>query len=183
MRLGREALNEAGIDTLGPVEAEAIECERDKPIRFQVRFHPMPDIRLPEISSLKIDTGDTDPRGQISVRLLELVPFEVPGELVRDELALDGIHGEEPGSAEWEAAGDRIRLMLILKRIAKQEGIEVDEADLKCRIDEKTKEFGMTVKALEAELAKGGGMQRLSDMLLAESTLDYLLERNQNGVS
>jgi hypothetical protein len=36
-------------------------------------------------------------------------------------------------------------------------------------------------EALQKELTKGGGLERLRDMLLAESTLDYLIEKT--GVS
>ena len=90
-----------------------------------------------------------------------------------------GVHGTngEPGTAAWRAASDRIRLLLILKRIARQEGIEVDEKDVNRRIAAKAEEFGTTVKALHAKLTQGDGMQRLKDMLLAESTLDYVLEQ------
>jgi FKBP-type peptidyl-prolyl cis-trans isomerase (trigger factor) len=97
---------------------------------------------------------------------------------VRDELDLDGMGETAPGSAEWKVASDRIRLMLILKQIARQEGIEVDEKDVKARITEKAVEFGSTKELLQSELEQGGGMQRLRDMLIAESTLDYLLEKN-----
>ena len=83
--------------------------------------------------------------------------------------------------SEWQAASERIRLMLILKQIARQEGIEVDETDVNNRIAEKAEEFGTTKKALQAELEKGGGMERLREMLLAESTLEYLVERNRQG--
>lgn len=178
-RLGRQAVREAGIEALGPVEAEEIECVRDQIFRAKLRFHPMPKIDLPDISRLITDDGGTDPRDQISLRLLDLVSFDIPDGLVKDELALDGIDSDEPGSAEWKAARDRIKLMLILKQIARQEGIEVDDADVKNRIVEKAKEFGTTKKSLQAELEKGGGMQRLRDMLLAESTLEYLMERNR----
>ena len=68
--------------------------------------------------------------------------------------------------------------MLILKQIARQEGIEVNEADVNNRIDEKAEEFGTEKKSLQAELEQVGGMQRLRDMLLAESTLEYLMEKN-----
>jgi FKBP-type peptidyl-prolyl cis-trans isomerase (trigger factor) len=176
-RLGREAVREVGVDPLGPVQAEEISCERDKPFRFQVRFYPMPDLELPDLGSLKIDADGADPRDQISVRLLELIPFEVPDELVKEELLLDGVDGADPGCPEWKAATDRIRLMLILKRIAQQEGIDVDEQDVNARIAEKALEFGVTKQSLQEDLAKGGGMQRLRDMLLFESTLEYLLEK------
>lgn len=178
-RIGLEAVREAGIEVLGPVEAEELECARDQVFRARLRFHPMPAIDLPDITSLKIDGEGVDPRDQISLRLLHLVNFDIPGDLVKDELDLDGLGETAPGDAEWQAASDRIRLMLILKQIARHEGIEVDEADVSTRIAEKAKEFGTTVTSLRQELEKGGGLGRLRDMLIAESTLDYLLEKNK----
>ncbi len=178
-RLGREALREAGIEALGPVEAEEIECEKDKRFRFRVRFHALPEFSLPDLSNLLIRQEGVDPRDQISHRLLDLVRFDVPDELVKDELTMDGINGGETGSPEWKAASDRIRLMLILKRIARQEGIEVDETDVVKRIAEKAREFETTIKRLQAELEKGGGKERLRDLLVAERTFEYLLENAQ----
>jgi FKBP-type peptidyl-prolyl cis-trans isomerase (trigger factor) len=178
-RLAREAVRKNGIEVLGPVEAEEIECAKGQTFRARLRFHPMPNIELPDITSLKIDDEGVNPRDQISVRLLELVNFGVPDKLVKDELDLDGIGDTPSGGAEWKAASDRIRLLLILKQIACQEGIEVDEADVNNRIAEKAKEFGTTITSLQKELEKGGGLQRLRNMLIAESTLDYLLEKNK----
>jgi FKBP-type peptidyl-prolyl cis-trans isomerase (trigger factor) len=174
-RLGRDAVRETGIEALGPVEAEAIECVKAKPFRFQVRFHPMPEIALPDIGSLKKDDDSIDARDWISRRLLDLVHFEFPDELVKNELALDGIAGGDLRSPEWKAAEERVRLMLILKKIARQEGIEVDETDVDNRIAKKAEEFGTAKEPLQKELEEGGGMARLRDMLLAESTLDYLI--------
>jgi hypothetical protein len=139
----------------------------------------MRTIDLPDITSLKIDNEGLDPRDQISLRLLELVNFDIPGDLVKDELDLDGLGEIAPGDAEWQAASDRIRLMLILKQVARHEGIEVDEADVNTRIAEKTKEFGTTMTSLRQELEEGGGLGRLRDMLIAENTLDYMLEKNK----
>ena len=178
-RLGSEAVREAGIEALGPVEAEEIECVKSQVFRAKLRFHPMPKFNLPDISCLKIDEASHDPRDQLSLRLLELVSFDVPDRLVKDELALDGVGDSPPDSAEWKAAKDRIKLMLILKKIARQEGIEVDTTDVNDRISEKAKEFGTTKKSLQAELEKGGGRERLRDMLIAESTLEYLMERTK----
>jgi len=177
-RMGREAVREAGIETLGAVEAEEIECAQGQAFRARLRFHPMPNIDLPDINHLRCDNGGVDPRDQISLRLLELVTFDVPEKLVKDELDLDGIGEATPGSAEWKEASDRIRLMLILKQIARQEGIEVDEADVNNRIAEKAREFGTTTTSLQKELEKEGGLQRLRDILIAESTLDYLLDKS-----
>jgi FKBP-type peptidyl-prolyl cis-trans isomerase (trigger factor) len=68
--------------------------------------------------------------------------------------------------------------MLILKRIARQEGIEVGEKDVSGRIAEKAVKFGSTKELLQEKLENGGGIQRLKDMLLAESTLEHLMERS-----
>jgi len=101
------------------------------------------------------------------------VPFDVSDELVRQELAFDGLGETTPGSEVWHAATERLRLMIILKKIALQEGIEVDEEDVNRRIVEKAREFGTTVKNLQTELEEGSGIVRLRDMLVVESTLEY----------
>lgn len=177
-RMGREALHQADAEPLGPVEAVDIECVKDRPLRFKVRYYPMPEITLPEIGSFTFPDDGTDPRDMISNRLLEQVRFEVPDELIRAELG-PGVNDDvDQQGGEWKAAADRVRLMLILKRIARQEGIEVDEADVERRIAEKAVEFGAHPDTLKAEFEKGGERQRLKDMLLAESTLNFLIEKS-----
>ncbi len=176
-RLGREAVQEAGVEPLGPVEATDIECEKGKPLRFKACYLPTPEITLPDYGLLKTCDDSTDLRDQLSRKLLDLVQFDVPDEIVKAELALDGTEDSDHSSEQWNAAAERIRLMLILKKIAGTEGIEVDETDVERRIREKADEFGTKPEALRAELEKGGGLQRLKDMLLAESTLEYLMEK------
>ena len=56
--------------------------------------------------------------------------------------------------------------------------LEVDEADVERRIAEKAVEFGAHPDTLKAEFEKGNGRQRLKDMLLAESTLNFLIEKS-----
>ena len=164
---------------MGPAEAEAemIECCKGQVFRARLRFYPMPEINLPDLRSIDINCRDADPRDLISLSLLELVNFQIPDGLVREALALDGIE-VKPGSDAWQVASDQVRLMLILKRVARQEGIEVDQTDVEKRISEKAREFGTTDKSLKVELENGGGMQRLKEMLIAESTLEYILEIN-----
>jgi FKBP-type peptidyl-prolyl cis-trans isomerase (trigger factor) len=178
-RFGREAVRETGIESLGPMEAFEIECNKDQPFRARVRYLSMPEFRVPELAGLATVEDGTDALDRISRRLLELVPFEVPGELVRQELDHDGLEGCSPDSEAWRAVADRIRLMVILKKIARQEGIDVDETAVNRRIAEKAQEFGTTTGALKVELEKGGGLTRLQDMILAERTLEYLLETTQ----
>jgi predicted Na+-dependent transporter len=52
-----------------------------------------------------------------------------------------------------------------------------DEHDVNKRITEKAGEWGESQKALRSELEEGGGMARLRELLLAEKTLGYLVER------
>ena len=176
-RLVREAIHKTGEESLGPIEIGDIECGKGKPFQFTVQFWPMPAIELPDLSALSMPNDSTEPRDQISRRLLNLVSFDVPNELVRAELGAEKGESDKE-SADWKAATDRVTLMLILKRIAMKEGIEVTEADVEQRIHEKAIEFGSTPDVLRNEIEKGGARHRLKDMLLAESTLDYLVERN-----
>ena len=178
-RLGREAVQEVGVESLGPVEASDIECEKGKPFRFKAFYLPMPEITLPDYNRLKARDDSADPLDLLSRRLLDLVQFDIPDEIVREELAGEGPEDSGSSSKEWKAASERIRLMLILKKIARTEGIEIDETDIERRIREKAVEFGTQPDRLRAELEKGGGLQRLRDMLLAESTLEYLIEKTQ----
>jgi hypothetical protein len=57
--------------------------------------------------------------------------------------------------------------------VLRQEGIEVEEADRDNRTAEKAKEFGTSKEVLQKELAKGGDLGPLRDMLLAESTGEH----------
>jgi len=181
-RLGAEVASQAGVEALGPLEASEIECEKGQSFRARVRYLPLPEFRVPEPADLATPDDGTDPRDRISRRLLELAPFELPADLVRQELENDGLGESASDSDAWRAAAERVRLMVILKRIGRREGIEVDGKDVNARIAEKAVEFGTTREALREELAKGGGLQRLKDMLLAESTLEYLVE-NQGSTS
>jgi FKBP-type peptidyl-prolyl cis-trans isomerase (trigger factor) len=178
-RLCREALSQSGSESIGPVEIADIDCRKGKTFRFVARFSPMPEIELPDLGSFTIPDGSGNSRDLISGRLLEMIIFKIPDELIRAELGSEVGDEINEKSIEWKAASDRIKLMLILKKIAHQEGIEVDEADVERRIGEKAVEFGVNPYVLNAELKKGGGRQRLKDMLLAESTLDFLIEKSE----
>lgn len=178
-RFGRKTLPESGFETLGSLEASEIDCHTGKPFSAKIRYLPMPQFRLPDLADIKTEDEGADARDRISRRLLELVQFEVPDEMVHKELELDGLGQSTPDSDAWATATDRIRLMIILKRIAGQEGIMVEEMDVSKRIAEKAKEFGTTKEALQRDLEEGGGIDRLRNMLLAESTLGYLMEMNR----
>ena len=176
-RLGRQALREAEIEAAGALEISEIACIKEEPLRCTGRFIPFPAFALPDYRALAVRKDAEAPLDELSRLLLESTPFAVPAPLVRSELAVDGNADDEPGSDAWRAAEERVRMMLILKKIARTEGIEVDERDVERRIAAKAREFETTPAQLKAELEQGGGYLRLRDLLLAESTLEYLLGR------
>lgn len=175
-RFGREALQQSGSEAAGPLEVIDMECAKGKPLRFTARFLAVPDFDLPDLQSIRIPETSEDRLGELSHWLLEQVNIRLPDELVRAELAVDGMVASELESSEWAAAAERVKLMLILKKIAAREGIEVDESDIETRINAKASEFGTTVEELRTQLTKGGGRERLRDLIVAERTLEYLLE-------
>ena len=180
-RLARLTLEQAGAEAAGHLEVSEVEWEKSQLFRFKARFFPLPKFELPDSRSLRGAAENAeDPQGEMSRRLLELVDFPVPDDLVRAELALEGLSDCELGSEAWQAAAQRVKLMLILKRIAREEGIEVEEAEVDRRIEEKAAEFGTNIDTLSAELEQGGGRARLKNLLLAESVLEYLLENLQD---
>lgn len=176
-RLGKEVVRESGTEPIGPIEISDIECAKGTTFRFTARFWPMPEIEVPNLGALTVRDESPDPKDQISHRLLEQISFDVPAEAVQAELG-DDVSTADSSSAAWKEAQDRVRLLLILKKIARQEGIEVDEADVERRIEEKAVEFNLSPHTLKAEFEKGGRRQRLKDMLLAESTLNFLIEKS-----
>ncbi len=180
----RLMLEEAGMEAASPIEVSEVEWEAGQYFRFTARFLPLPEFELPDYRSLGSGSkADDDPQGALSLRLLELVSFPIPDDLVRAEFSLDGVVESEPDNEAWEAAAQRVKLMLILKRIAREKGIEVEEADVDGRIEEKAAEFGTRPETLRADLEKGGGRARLKDLLVAESVLEYLLEDLQDQLA
>jgi FKBP-type peptidyl-prolyl cis-trans isomerase (trigger factor) len=173
---GREALQQSGAEAAGPLEVSDIACAKGTPLRFIARFLALPDFDLPDLASIRIRQDCEDRLSGLSQWLLAQVRIRLPDELVRAELALDGKETAEPESNDWAAAAERVKLMLILKKIARQDGIEVDASDVETRIKEKASAFGTTAKELQSQLEKGGGTERLHNMLVAERTLQYLLE-------
>jgi FKBP-type peptidyl-prolyl cis-trans isomerase (trigger factor) len=179
-RLGREALTQSDSKAASPLEVSDMECAKGRPLRFTVRFLAVPDFDVPDFGTIRIPEESEDPLSELSHWLLKHVSMRLPDELVRTELGIDGINTAEPATDEWAAAVERVKLMLILKKIAEREGIELDESDVETRMKEKASEFGTTVGELRAQLEKGGVKERLRDLLIAEYTLGYLLEMYGN---
>lgn len=176
-RLGRMALEKEGMSASGPLSIADVEIARRKPFRFKVEFTALPEFQLPDCTHIRLSTGtDEENRDEVSEWLLENTSLGIPGDLVRQELALDDATDVEPGSDKWSAAARRVKLFLILKKIARQEGIEVDDKDVTERIERMAHEYGVAASYLKQQFLQDGALSRIGNLLLAEKTLDYVLE-------
>ncbi len=96
----------------------------------------------------------------------------MPEPLIRQECE----RGEPatPGSDAWGAAGQRVKLMVILDQIAEAEGIQLPDNAVDARIEKMAAETGVRPAELRRQLGEDG-VSRLGSLLCAEQTLDYLL--------
>ncbi|UCH37224.1 MAG: hypothetical protein JSV76_05950 [Candidatus Bathyarchaeota archaeon] len=176
-RLSRQALEKKDITSTGPISITDIEIERGEPFRFKTEFIVFPEFDLPDYTKFKLSLPtDAEKRDEISQWLLDNTRLDIPDELVKQELEFDDKTQVQPGSDDWNAALKRVKLLLIIRKIARVDGIELDEREVDERIDRIASEFGTTVSRLRSELLQNGGLSRISSFLLAEKVLDYLIE-------
>ena len=180
-RLLRDAAAEHSLGPTGFVEARDITFEKEEPFAFTADFDVAPEIGLPDYTSFKPSAGTSDEtaRDELSAYLLENCTFELPPSLVDEELrTADDTPGDPSAATEEQqrAAETRVRLLLILRRIAEEDGIEIDDRDVEERVSEIAESTGARRDALHTELAQNNGLKRLELFLLAERTMDYLLE-------
>ena len=175
-RYSRKALEADGVTAAGPIAITDIEIEKNEPLRFKAEFTVLPDVQLPDYSQFTLMAAtDDEKRDEISEWLLEQTTLDVPDELVKQELAFDGKEDVSMNSDEWVSAMQRVQLLLILKSIASQDGIEIDERDVNERVEQMASAFGASTTQLRQQLMHSRGLSRIANFLLAEKTLDYLL--------
>lgn len=105
--------------------------------------------------------------------------MDLPDRLVDAEMVYSDPEAQADGKPLREAAADRVRLMLILKKIARREGFSVDRDDVARRIGELAAESGIAAHEQAEYLDRNGVTERLADALLAEQVLDYLAGAQQ----
>ena len=180
-RVSRQSLEGEGIVTTGPISITEISIGCGEPFCFTAEFTELPGFDLSDYASLTL-TSDSDGgmRDEISVQLLEEIAIDIPDEMVRQELSFDGDDESRPGDNEWKAALNRVKLLLILGEIARRDGIEVDDRDIDERIEQIARAHGTDASSLEKHMLRNGGLSRISGFILAEKTLDYLIDINGN---
>jgi FKBP-type peptidyl-prolyl cis-trans isomerase (trigger factor) len=176
-RISRKALDSRGIRATGPLAISAISIERGGAFSFTAEFTELPEFDLPDYTAIPLGAdSDSGMRDEISAFLLENTEIEVPDEMVRQELSFDGLQDTDKAGGEWSGALARVRLLLILGAIARQDGIEVDDRDVEERIAQIAEANGTDTASLKKHLILTGGFSRIGSFLLAEMTLDYLIE-------
>ena len=176
-RLLRHALEQNGLAVTGPVSITELEIEKNNPFRFTAIFTVVPDFDLPVYGEFRFSVSTHEQRRDEVCRwLLDSTDIVVPDALVEHELSVDGQKDVEKENDAWKAAQERVKLLLILDKIALQDGIEIDERDMQERIERTAEQYGKTVSSLRQQLLRDGGMSRMRSFLRAERTLDYLLE-------
>ncbi|HET9794023.1 MAG TPA: trigger factor [Thermoanaerobaculia bacterium] len=177
-RLAREALRDRGLRFTGPIAVIEIRLEPRREFSFTAEFIPPPVFELPDYAAIPLagETADAR-RDELAEWLLSRTPGEVPAALVRQEFERNGESGADPGSESWTAASRRAKLATILGQIAAAEGIEADRRDVEARIEKVAAESGLRPDELRRKLDREDGLASLQSLLLAEQTLDYLMEK------
>ncbi len=179
-RLCRTALKKAGMTAGSPVSIADAVLKRNEVLEFTATFIEMPSFELPDHMHLNLQaTDESDRIDEISLRLLENTAMALPEYFVDKELRYTDAAASPSAEAARKAAKDRVKLMLILKKIADRDGLGVGQGE----IDERTRaladEHGMSLEAFRGMLAAGNGLGRLADSLLAEKVLAYLSDASK----
>ena len=179
-RLLREAAKDRHLGPVGLVEARDISFTKGDSFSFAADFDVSPDIELPDYASFDAaGLSDEAARDALSEFLLKSTAFDVPPSLVDEELRVAEDTPADPADADDSqraGAEQRTRLLLILRKIADNDGIEIDDHDVEDRIASTAEHLGRRPEALRTELLQKGGFEHLRSFLLAEQTMSYILE-------
>jgi trigger factor len=133
-------------------------------------------------------------RGQILQTLMDSVNFVLPESLVQQETrhsVYDIVNNiqqqgaskevieqqkEEIYSAASRTAKDRVKLNLLMERIAEKEGIRVSEQELNARLVFLAGQYKMPPDKFVKELEKGAGIYEIHRQILNEKVVDFLAE-------
>ena len=180
-RFATKAVEQAGFTTTGLVSITDIHVKRKESLRFSVHFYVLPDFAAADFRSYRLTAAtDEEQRNEISEWLLAHTRFETPTDLIKKELEFDEQADAKPGGPAWLAAAARVKLLLILRKIARQDGIAIDDQHVDKRIASMAETMAVNPVDLKKQLMQNGGWSRIAGFLLAEETLTYLLEVCQN---
>ncbi len=175
--LCRSALKEKDIEAGSPVSISCLEIEPGSHFSFQANFLKMPKFEIPDYTHLNLHAeSHEDKCTEISKKLLEQVSFELHHDFIDRELLFSDENDYDSEEEQRREAANRVKLMLILKKIAGLDNIQVDEKDLERRIQKIAEASDVTPQELKDYLIENNGLSRLRDLLLAEFVLGYIID-------
>ncbi len=175
-RLCRTALREKEMTAGTPIEITESQLTPYDSLLFKATFIEMPAFDLPDYHHIQLEADDEEGKlNELSMRLLEQTAIQLPPVFVDDELRYADLAGDTPTQAERADAEARVKLMLILKKIAAQDNIEVQPQEVEERIKAVAADIESTPEELKEFLMNNNGWARFVDSLLAEQVLQYII--------
>ncbi len=175
-RLCRSALKEKELTAGSPIEISESQLKPYDSLLFKANFIEMPTFDLPDYRRLNLQATDPeDQLNEVSIRLLEQTDIDLPPVFVDDELRYTELTGETATEEERSDAEDRVKLMIIIKKIAEQDNVEIQLDEIDERMKAVADDIGSTPRELKDFLINNNGWARFVDSLLAEQVLQYII--------
>ena len=131
-----------------------------------------------------------DIREQIMSGLIEKNPIDVPQALVHEEMhsmkheAMQRLgiedHDQAPPMENFKEAGEkRVRLGLLLRQLITDQGITVDQAALRARVEEMCAGYENAGDMIDMYMNNPQIMQQVEPMVVEQKAIDWLLENGK----
>ena len=200
--IGQHAENEAiaGQTVLAQVKVITIQAhvvpELDDEVAKALDFDDAKDMTAKikeQLAEFAENTGKNQARVNVLEKLVEINAFDVPQGMIEEQLnALveelrmrQAYMGQDPKNLKFtdsemadlqQRAEFAARASCVLDGVAKQEGIEVTDADLDAKIQEMADQRGQPVEAIRGYIEQEGAASVLKARIQEEKTLDWLLD-------
>lgn len=147
-----------------------------------------------DLTNMEKQRVENQVREQLKEKLLDLVEFDVPESLAGQEiesmisttrfnLQRSGLSLETMGFSEEKMREDyqpealkRVRVGLILGKIAQDQKLEVSTEDIQDKMAQTAKETGQPLEVIAEFYTKNNMLSSLQDSMLMEKTLNFLTE-------
>ena len=200
--IGAHAENEAiaGQTVLAKVKVITIQAhvvpELDDEVAKALDYDDAKDMKAKikaQLGEFAENTGKNQARVNVLEKLVELNAFDVPQGMIDEQLSalVDELRmrqaymGRDPKQLKFsdaemadlrQRAEFAARASCVLDGVARQEGIEVSDADLDAKIQEMADERGQPVEAIRGYIQQEGASNVLKARIQEKKTLDWLLE-------
>ncbi|GHU98506.1 hypothetical protein FACS1894159_01060 [Bacteroidia bacterium] len=170
-----KAMIERGIDTAIAVKSLERELKKDEYMRFRMIFIVPPHISLPDYANMKLrSTGRKSRLEEASHWLLRSTHIDMPDVLVDVELRYSAKAGKKITESERKKASDRMKLIIILRQIGFNEGVEITNNEIVERIKLIAARSEVNYEQLFHFFIVNNAMWRMVDTFQAEKVLEYI---------